>query len=208
MSRLVCARCVRPQTHCLCSLIPSLESRSRVLILQHPGEVGHAMNTAGLAVLGLRGAKLRVGERFDPADWDLPGYAPRLLFPGAQAQVLREEASLVGGRYLLVVLDGTWSHARKLLRDNPALAQLERFALPDSLPARYRIRHADTHGALSTVEAVTYALNVLEAPARFDALLRPFDALIEGQIAAMGREKFEQHHVARQGSRQMRQVKK
>ncbi|MCR3765182.1 DTW domain-containing protein, partial [Pseudomonas aeruginosa] len=54
MSRSRCERCARPASHCLCALIPSLPSRTRVLVLQHPSEVGHALNTAGLAVLGLR----------------------------------------------------------------------------------------------------------------------------------------------------------
>ncbi|MEB3903101.1 DTW domain-containing protein, partial [Pseudomonas putida] len=49
-------------------------------------------------------------------------------------------------------------------------------------------------GALSTVEAVVGALNVLESPLCFDEVLRPFDALIEGQIRAMGRETFERNH--------------
>ncbi|AMK32292.1 hypothetical protein AWT69_003655 [Pseudomonas putida] len=38
------------------------------------------------------------------------------------------------------------------------------------------------------------ALNVLEAPSGFAALLRPFEALIEGQISAMGQETFERNH--------------
>lgn len=42
---------------------------------------------------------------------------------------------------------------------------------------------------------MTQALNVLEAPALFDALLRPFDALIEGQIAAMGQQTYERNHL-------------
>ncbi|MGH8463256.1 MAG: DTW domain-containing protein, partial [Pseudomonas sp.] len=39
------------------------------------------------------------------------------------------------------------------------------------------------------------ALNVLEAPTCFDALLTPFDALIEGQISAMGQETYARNHV-------------
>jgi len=61
MSRLQCSRCLRPQTHCLCPLIPSLDSRTRVLLLQHPSEVNHALNTARLAALGLKNAELIVG---------------------------------------------------------------------------------------------------------------------------------------------------
>ena len=77
MSRIRCERCARPASHCLCALIPSLPSRTRVLVLQHPSEVGHALNTAGLAVLGLRNAELRVGERFAEETWRVPGYRAR-----------------------------------------------------------------------------------------------------------------------------------
>src|SRR5690606_8570550 len=65
MPRPTCSRCQRPLSHCLCSLIPDLDSRTRVLILQHPSEASHALNTARLAALGLRNAELRVGEVFD-----------------------------------------------------------------------------------------------------------------------------------------------
>ena len=41
---------------------------------------------------------------------------------------------------------------------------------------------------------IVAALDVLEAPQGFEALLRPFDALIEGQIAAMGEEVFIRNH--------------
>ena len=53
MSRSQCPRCLRPESHCLCALIPQLDSRTRVLLLQHPSEVNHALNTARLAALGL-----------------------------------------------------------------------------------------------------------------------------------------------------------
>ena len=84
MSRIQCPRCLRPQTHCLCPLIPSLDSRTRVLLLQHPSEVNHALNTARLAALGLNNAELIVGEVFEdlPALLNQPGYQARLLFPG------------------------------------------------------------------------------------------------------------------------------
>ncbi|MEF9674018.1 DTW domain-containing protein [Pseudomonas sp. PCH446] len=46
----------------MCALIPQLDSRTRVLLLQHPSEVNHALNTARLAALGLSNAELRVGR--------------------------------------------------------------------------------------------------------------------------------------------------
>ena len=196
MSRIHCERCLRPQTHCLCALIPRLDSRTRVLLLQHPSEVNHALNTARLAALGLRNAELRVGEVFEDLEQWLtqPGYRTGLLFPGEGAQALQAYAG-DERPWLLVVPDGTWRKARKLRHVNPLLATLPRVTLGALQPSRYRLRKAPGEGALSTIEAVTQALNVLEAPALFDALLRPFDALIEGQIAAMGQQTYERNHL-------------
>ncbi|MCM2375408.1 MULTISPECIES: tRNA-uridine aminocarboxypropyltransferase [Pseudomonas fluorescens group] len=195
MSRPQCPRCLRPATHCLCALIPSLDSRTRVLLLQHPSEVNHALNTARLAALGLNNAQLIVGEVFDdlPALLNPPGYQARLLFPADDAQPL--QAYVPGDQpLLLVVPDGTWRKARKLLHLNPLLAALPRVTLAEGAVSRYRLRKAPGPGALSTVEAIVQALQVLEAPASFELLLKPFEALIDGQIAAMGEEVFQKNH--------------
>jgi len=183
------------------------------VVLQHPDEARHALNTARLAVLGLPEARLHMGRCFAPELWQVPGHAPYLLFPGPDAQLLTDRAREEGGALapaaqpcLLVVLDGTWRHARALLRDNPELAALPRLALPADSVSRYRVRQAREAGALSTLEAIVRALNVLEAPAVFDALLRPFEALVDAQIAAMGEARYQRHHVRRQGSRHGRDL--
>jgi DTW domain-containing protein YfiP len=177
-------------------LIPCLDSRTRVLLLQHPSEVNHALNTARLAALGLNNAELIVGEVFEdlPRLLNPPGYRARLLFPGDEAQPLQayvpSEEPL-----LLVVPDGTWRKARKLLHLNPLLAALPRVTLAEGGVSRYRLRKAPGPGALSTVEAIVQALQTLEAPSSFEPLLRPFEALIEGQIAAMGEETYQRNHA-------------
>ncbi|MFG0379837.1 tRNA-uridine aminocarboxypropyltransferase [Pseudomonas sp. zbq_18] len=196
MPRIRCERCLRPQSHCLCHLIPCLPSRSRVLILQHPDEVGHALNTARFAALGLANAQLEVGETFPELErWLDPAYRACLLFPGETAQTLPLRATADDDRpLLLVVPDGTWRKARKLLYLNPLLSTLPCVSLPAGLNSRYRLRKAPGEGALATLEAIVAALELQEAPQRYDALLRPFEALIEGQIAAMGEEIFRRNH--------------
>ena len=140
-------------------------------------------------------AELMVGEVFDdlPARLNPPGYQARLLFPGEAALALQpyqaDQQPL-----LLVVPDGTWRKARKLLHLNPLLAALPRVSLSEAAPSRYRLRKAPGPGALSTVEAITQALETLEAPASYEALLKPFDALIEGQILAMGNDTYQRNH--------------
>jgi len=232
MRRLMCERCLRPQTHCLCASIPALDSRTRVVVLQHPDESHHALNTARLAVLGLRNAELHIGRQFDAALWRVEGYRPCLLFPGEGARVLMgqahadvdngaeaERVALMSGArgaastsntvsscavdqpVLLVVPDGTWRHARQLLSAHAGLAALPRLTLPVGITTRYRVRHAGDAHALSTIEAIAAALDVLDAPNRYSALLAPFEKLIEGQIAAMGQDRYQRHHVSRLGSR-------
>ena len=194
MSRPCCSRCQRPLAHCLCELIPALDSRTRLLILQHPSEAGHALNTARLAALGLRNAQLKIAERFEEdVDADRPSY---LLFPGEGALPVSSLAD-AGSSLRLIVPDGTWRKARKLLHVNPWLAALPRVELPGGLTSRYRLRKAPMPGALSTIEAIVAALDILESPRRYDELLRPFEALIEGQISAMGSEVFQRNHGSR-----------
>mgnify|MGYP003449863359 FL=1 len=196
-ARARCGRCQRPHSHCLCALIPQLQSRTRVLILQHPEESRHALNTARLAALGLVNGELQVGEQFaDLASWLAdPAYQACLLFPGDDAQPLATVAASASARpLLLVVPDGTWRKARKLLYLNPLLAALPRVCLPTGLESRYRLRKAPMAGALSTLEAIVVALEALEAPQSFAALLQPFEALIDGQIAAMGEPTYQRNH--------------
>lgn len=195
MSRPQCPSCQRPLSHCLCPLLPSLASRTQVLILQHPSESAHALNTARLVALGLSTAQLRVGERFDDLRDD--GVRSYLLFPGEDAVPLATLAASAEP-IRLVVPDGTWRKARKLLHLNPGLASLPRVALPEGLASRYRLRKAPQPGALSTLEAVVVALNALEGEGRYDALLRPFEAMIEAQIEAMGVEVYQRNHAGLQ----------
>jgi DTW domain-containing protein YfiP len=161
-----------------------------VLILQHPSETEHALNTARLAHLGLPNSRLIIGERFEPAPWQASPLLNCVLFPGEGATPL-----VPGGPPVqLIVLDGTWRKARKLLHVNPELAALPRVSLPAPPPSRYRLRKAPAEGALSTIEAIVQALEILEPPASFQPLLAPFEALIEGQIKAMGQEVYGRNH--------------
>lgn len=180
----MCWRCGRPSSVCLCPHIREVETRTRVVILQHPRERSVPINTARLAEVGLTNAERLVGVEFDERELAraLSGGAPPiLLFPGPEARPLAEARR--HGPVTLVVLDGTWWQAQKLLKTNPSLAHLPRYRLNPAEPSRYRIRRAPSAECISTIEAIVEALTVLEGdecPAR--ALLAPFDALVEQQL--------------------------
>ncbi|TSH97678.1 DTW domain-containing protein [Verticiella sediminum] len=178
--RLACPRCRRPVSHCLCAHVRILSNRTRVIVLQHPDEARHPLNTARLAVLGLADAELHVGLSFPSSLWE--DEESWLLFPPEAGHA---GTAAPGARpRRLIVPDGTWRQARRLVRTHPGLAALPRLPLPPGRGSRYTVRRACFESALATIEAIAAALDTLDAPARHDALLAPFTALVEGQLAA------------------------
>lgn len=187
VARVRCVRCRKPAAMCYCALIPRLETTTRVVILQHTRERDMPIGTARMASLCLPQAELHVG-----VDWSEraslrralgdPARPPILLYPGPGARdILREPPR---GPVTLVVVDGTWAQARRVVRDNSILAALPRYAFTAPEPSRYRIRREPRAEYCSTIEALMHVLGVLEGdPARFRALLAPFEAMIDAQIA-------------------------
>lgn len=187
--RARCYDCHRPAAHCLCGLIRPVDHRTEFLILQHPRERGHAFNTARLAELSLRRATVRVGHGADlGADTslaeELEGYG--LLYPSPGALDLSQLAP-EDRPEKLIVLDGTWHHARAMYRDIKPLQSLPHYTLPPGQVSGFRIRKQPKEYCLSTIEAIQSALECLEPDtAGLDTLLAPFDAMQTQHMSAMG----------------------
>src|SRR5690554_6011327 len=202
-SRPRCEHCRRPVSHCLCAHISVIDNHTQVLILQHPDEAKHPMNTARLAVLGLRHANLLVGETFPDLDDQLvlAGDAV-LLFPAkdesasekAKKTLVTEEdavqpatcppqeaSSAQSKARLLIVPDGTWRKARRIVNANTALQALPRLSLHSAEASEYIVRRAREPHALSTIEAIVHALGILEPAQDFRPLLKPFHVMVEQQ---------------------------
>lgn len=192
-----CARCQRPASHCLCAHIPTVASHTRVLVLQHPDESKHPLNTARLAVLGLQQAELWVGEHFPELENQLTAVGTAvLLFPASNESQLLPAASVeAGARPLLIVPDGTWRKVRKIIQANPLLGTLPRLSLPAGAPSEYRVRQAREPAAVSTLEAIVRGLSMLEPEQDFQPLLAPFKVMVEQQIEAIGPEVYQRNYV-------------
>ncbi|MDB4973766.1 MAG: hypothetical protein JWN48_2107 [Myxococcaceae bacterium] len=184
--RAECGRCGRPQVGCYCSSVTAIHTRTRVVLLQHPREHGKAVNTARIAALALPEASLHVGVDFSELSAveraiSCPERPAVLLYPGADARDLALEPP--DGPVTLVVIDGTWHQARALIRKNPRIAALPRYAFHPPAPSDYRIRREPAPNCVSTIEALTYALPLLEGDsARFLPLLVPFRAMVDFQL--------------------------
>ena len=184
--RPTCTRCRRPGDYCYCGLLPRLQTKTRVVFLQHPRESNVAIGTARMAHLALAGSRLIEGihlDRHPEVEALCREEGVAVLFPGDDARPL--DAWLPDPPKTLIVLDGTWWQAKKLLTLNPALAALPRLSYQPTTPGNYRIRKEPSEECLATIEAVSAVLGALEGDApRFAGLLVPFQFMVDRQLEA------------------------
>jgi DTW domain-containing protein YfiP len=188
--RAVCAACGRPASVCLCAHLVKIPSTTRVVLLQHPREREVAIGTAKIAAMCLERSELHVGVSFENdaavqrAISD-PAAPAALLWPGEGATDVI--AHPPDHPVTLVVVDGTWSLAKKLVRMNPTLAKLPRWSFVPRQPSQYRIRREPRESYVSTIEALVYVLSAIEKDDRFEAMLAPFRAMIDHQLEHQAR---------------------
>lgn len=144
----------------------------------------HPFNTARIVDRTLANGHLICERNEDLATMELPIAANSgLLYPGNDAQLLTDIPPDQRPDQL-IILDGTWHHAKTLYRDVKPLHQLPKYRLAPSEPGQYRIRMEPNETSLSTLEAVAAALEQLEPETKnIDSLMSAFNCMIEKQLA-------------------------
>ncbi|MDB6051575.1 MAG: hypothetical protein JWR17_4321 [Pseudomonas sp.] len=117
-----------------------------------------------------------------PALLNDPQWQPYIVFPGefvAPERVVTEVKLEHGKRPLFVLLDATWSEARKMFRKSPYLDHLPVLSLESEQISRYRLRRSkrDDHFCTAEVAALCLELaNDQAAGSVLDAYLDVFTA--------------------------------
>ncbi len=148
-----CQRCLYQR--CLCAEVPTIATRTRVVIVRHHREVHRSSNTGRLAHLALPNSVIVDHGGGDPTQLP-PLDGAWLLYPEGDRRIPVEPPKQ------LVVLDATWSQARRMFRKLAALRGLPILQLADRPMATARLRNAPAPGMLSTIEAIARALEQLE----------------------------------------------
>ena len=182
MPRPTCPQCRTPLARCFCDLVVATHSEVEVIIWQHPSEAGHAKGTVPLLSRCLKNSQLIIAETLSLREFEQSvGSNCRqlsLLFPRSEADrtTLSDDSDAAASSLRLLVLDGTWRKARKLLYLNPWLHTLPRLELVDTPTSRYHIRKAENSQQLSTLEAVCAAIAQIEKSSKnSQPLLEAFD---------------------------------
>ena len=202
MARIECPRCQRPVNTCYCQNLQPETASTDLLIIQHPSETRHAINSARIASLGISNCEILTGEDFTHSEGlteKLAGRHAVLLFPSDNALATAEHSSNHGKPELCVILDGTWRKAKKIYYLNPVLQQLPAVTLSGVHTSAYTIRKTPGAGALSTIEATVAFLRELNEDEHcHQNCLDAFHLMISRQIEAMGEDIFKKNYAQRQ----------
>lgn len=182
MTRRYCQRCQRPESACICQLIVNVNNDCHVVILQHPSEVKQAKGTVTLLEQCLDNCQVIVGENFtenNELNQLLEKYQDNihLLYPSEGADVVTAKKYEDKKRApCIILLDGTWKKAYKMYMLSKNLHAIAHLCLPEGVTGRYLIRQTKKNNALSTLEACSHALAIIEqSPKIYQALLRSFE---------------------------------
>src|SRR5262249_29707402 len=153
-----CPACWLPVPLCVCADLPRIAVRTRVVVVMHRREAITSTNTGRLAARLLEGASVRVrGLRDAPPPEPLPEGRRLALYPMEGARVLGPELA-EGEPVVLLVPDGSWPQARRMVRRDADLRDVPPVTLPAPPPTRYGLRRRPREGTLCTLEAIARAL--------------------------------------------------
>jgi DTW domain-containing protein len=179
-----CKRCWIREEWCLCEYLPTVVPQTELVLVRHQREAWKSTGTARVAALCIPALKLvEYGDDAEPAAKELSPLlaGAALLFPfDSQSQEAKPPLKR------LIVLDGTWRQARRMVKRLPGLLELPRLALPPKKGAVLRLRSSPRSDDRSTLEATADALQLLEGDALAEPLHRIHALMVERVFRARG----------------------
>ncbi|NQD93140.1 DTW domain-containing protein [Pseudomonas sp. CrR25] len=187
-----CADCRLALSHCLCAWRPQVTAQSGMCLLMHDVEALKPSNTGWLiadvvADTSAFGWLRTAVEPALPALLSAPQWQPYLVFPGEYAapeRVVGEVAAMPGKRPLFVLLDATWTEARKMFRKSPYLDSLPVLSFKPEQLSRYRLRRSTRSDHLCTAEVAALCLELAGDQRASEALNAYLEVFSQHYLAA------------------------
>jgi len=177
-----CPSCFYPVQNCYCRYIVPIRQEIRFVFLMHPVEAYRQRTGTGrLASLSLEGSEIVITEtpdshsRFRTLLAD-PEMFWMVLYPGKEALPAGDTdfRTLLGNRRPGVILiDGTWNQARKMMHRNGCLRALPRLSFSGRYLSRFSIKTQPASYCLSTIESAYYLIRELQAGGFCDSRTDP-----------------------------------
>ncbi|WP_375737636.1 tRNA-uridine aminocarboxypropyltransferase [Pseudomonas boanensis] len=187
-----CPKCRVAFDYCFCELRPVVPTKAGVCLLMYYSEPMKPSNT-GWLIADLVPDTWAFGwlrTEVDPkleALLDDPQWQPYVVFPGEYAEEARvvDKVSLADAkRPLFILLDATWTEARKMFRKSPYLDRFPVLSLTPEQISRYQLRRSKREEHLCTAEVAALCLDLGGDSQAAGALNAYLDVFTERYIGA------------------------
>jgi DTW domain-containing protein YfiP len=199
-SRAFCLECDFLKSRCLCDTLKSIPNNVHLIVLQHPTETKHPLNTVRIMKKSFQELSIMIGEDFTN-DLKLntllcdPENECAVLYPGESSSLLNDSNERAKTLTHLILIDGTWRKAKKIFMLSKNLHTLPMLKLDPQDQSEYKIRKAPSEDSLSTLEASIEALKILEPKLETSAASLSFKKMIDYQIEKMGRVLYQANYL-------------
>ena len=191
-----CAGCRVIPSHCLCAWRPTVAAKSAMCLVMHDVEPMKPSNTGWLIadVIEQTSAFPWSRTEVEPGLLALiadPQWQPYIVFPGefvAPQRVVSEVRLEPGKHPLFILLDATWSEARKMFRKSPYLEHLPVLSLQPEQLSRYKLRRSKRDDHFCTAEVAALCLELADDQAASEVLDAYLDVFSTHYLSA----KFQQ----------------
>ena len=175
----------------MCSVLPRLDLRTKVVLVIHRHELLRSSNTGMLAVRALVNSELRIRgasrAMLDLTDLLSPHYGSLLYSPSSDAIELTPELVAQDPRPIqLIVPDGTWRQARKIHSRQLELKDVPRVKISTPNDSTYQLRAQSRPEGMATLQAIASALGVIEGDQVAAQLMRLYRARLDRTLSARG----------------------
>lgn len=167
-----CPKCAISFDRCFCHLLSNINSEVRVSMVMHHAERFLASNTAFLVQRVLANSTIHIRgvpeKKFNPVDVLISNCDHLYLFPYDDAislddYIKQRRTKIIQKPMQLIVPDGSWRQARKIRNREDWGENLVNVKLPTlERTSRYLLRKQHRHDGLSTFEAISEALQILD----------------------------------------------
>ncbi|VEJ56340.1 tRNA-uridine aminocarboxypropyltransferase [Pragia fontium] len=196
-----CDRCLLPQIHCLCHTFSGMSAECSFCLLMYDTEPLKPSNTGRLIadILPDTHAFLWSRTHVDPQLLALlsnPDYQPYVIFPASYAtpdRVRTQVEKQNNKRPLFIILDGTWTEARKMFRKSAYLDNLPVLSIASDEESDYGLREASNKEQLCTVEVAVKILQQVGESNVSQSLLHYFSDFKQRYLAGKANRSLEDY---------------
>jgi DTW domain-containing protein YfiP len=179
-----CIACRLRGDECVCAHAPYLRLSTRLIVIMHAKEWRRSTNTGHLARLAVKDGAVRLhgllNQSVSSAGIDAKSASTLVLYPGRGADTLTPRFIATLPRPLtLLVPDGNWNQARKMMSRVPMLEQAHRVCLAGPTLDVECLRRNRGDERMSTFQAIAQALGALEGAQTEDRLMRFFQQVLD-----------------------------